>query len=194
MGLLCVCSVSGVEGGWTTCLLRQRGTMSGLDGALMCLSGILETELVVMPGWFFGFSSLQKDWVCFLHGKRNGKKNAFLNRKAGCGNNNVIYSSIAISSSRSWAHWKTFPRVPQMLLSPDSDQKAVRVASMLRWLSAYELCTHFFFFILHIRHHPLFFFFFFFYGHTCCIWKFPGEGSNRSCSCQPIPQPWQRGI
>ena len=30
--------------------------------------------------------------------------------------------------------------------------------------------------------------------HTYSIWKFPGEGSNRSCSWQPAPQPQQRGI
>ena len=27
------------------------------------------------------------------------------------------------------------------------------------------------------------FFFFFFFGHTLGIWKFPGQGSNPSCSC-----------
>lgn len=68
-----------VCGGWTICLLisqslRIRRTMSRPDGALMCLLDILEIELVVMTGWFFGFSSIQKDWVCFLQGKRNGKK------------------------------------------------------------------------------------------------------------------------
>ena len=26
------------------------------------------------------------------------------------------------------------------------------------------------------------------------IWKFPGQGSNRSCSCRRIPQPRQHGI
>ena len=26
---------------------------------------------------------------------------------------------------------------------------------------------------------------------TCGLWKFPGEGANRSCSCRPVPQPWQ---
>ena len=31
-------------------------------------------------------------------------------------------------------------------------------------------------------------------GHTRSIWKFPGEGSNWSCSHQPIPQPQQRQI
>ena len=29
------------------------------------------------------------------------------------------------------------------------------------------------------------FFFFFHFLVTCNIWKFPGRGSNRSCSCQP---------
>ena len=32
-------------------------------------------------------------------------------------------------------------------------------------------------------------FFLSFYGHTCGIWKFPDEGSNRSCHCQPTSQP-----
>ena len=36
--------------------------------------------------------------------------------------------------------------------------------------------------------------FFFFKGGTYDIWKFPGEGSNWSCSCQPSPQPRQHGI
>ena len=26
-------------------------------------------------------------------------------------------------------------------------------------------------------------------GRTCSIWRFPGEGSYRSCSCRPAPQP-----
>ena len=30
------------------------------------------------------------------------------------------------------------------------------------------------------------YFFLFFQGHTCSIWKFPGQGSNESCSCQPM--------
>lgn len=33
------------------------------------------------------------------------------------------------------------------------------------------------------------FFFFFLKGHNCGIWKFPGWGSNQSCTCQPTPQP-----
>ena len=37
-------------------------------------------------------------------------------------------------------------------------------------------------------------YFFSFYGYTHSIWKFPGQGSNQSCSCRPMPQPWQRGI
>ena len=34
----------------------------------------------------------------------------------------------------------------------------------------------------------LFFFIFPFYGRICSIWKFPGKGLNRNCSCQPMPQ------
>ena len=37
----------------------------------------------------------------------------------------------------------------------------------------------------------IFFFFLFFLGHTPGIWKFPGQGSNQGCSCQPTPQPQQ---
>ena len=37
-------------------------------------------------------------------------------------------------------------------------------------------------------------FFFFFKGRTCSIWRFPGQGLNRSYSCQPIPQPQQHRI
>ena len=35
------------------------------------------------------------------------------------------------------------------------------------------------------------FFFFAFQGHTHSIWKFSGQGSNWSQSCQPTPQPHQ---
>ena len=38
------------------------------------------------------------------------------------------------------------------------------------------------------------FIFMLFGGYTCGIWKFPGQESNWSCSCQPTPQPQQRGI
>ena len=31
-------------------------------------------------------------------------------------------------------------------------------------------------------------------GRTCCIWRFPGQGSRRSCSRWPTPQPQQCGI
>ena len=30
-----------------------------------------------------------------------------------------------------------------------------------------------------------------FYSYSHGIWKFPGYGSNWSCSCQPTPQPQQ---
>ena len=41
-----------------------------------------------------------------------------------------------------------------------------------------------------------FFFFFFclFQVCTCDIWRFPGQGSNWSCSSWPTPQPQQLGI
>ena len=44
--------------------------------------------------------------------------------------------------------------------------------------------TFFFYFLF-------FLFFCFFQGHSCGIWKFPGQGSNQSYSCQPTPQPHQ---
>ena len=31
-------------------------------------------------------------------------------------------------------------------------------------------------------------------GHTHSIWRFPGQGLNRSCSCRPTPQPQQHGV
>ena len=49
------------------------------------------------------------------------------------------------------------------------------------WGTAWD--AHFFSF--------LFFFFLSFYSHTFSIWKFPGQGSNHSCSCWPTPQPQQ---
>ena len=44
-----------------------------------------------------------------------------------------------------------------------------------------------------------FFFFFFFFGLVFLelhrgIWRFPGQGSNRSCRCWPTPEPQQRQI
>ena len=37
-------------------------------------------------------------------------------------------------------------------------------------------------------------FFLSFYGHTCGIWMFLGQGSNRSCSCGLCPQPQQHWV
>ena len=37
-------------------------------------------------------------------------------------------------------------------------------------------------------------FLFYFWGCILGTWRFPGQGSNRSCSCRPPPQPQQRGI
>ena len=39
-----------------------------------------------------------------------------------------------------------------------------------------------------------FFLFFSFYDSTCGIGSFPGQESNRSCNCGPVPQPWQHLI
>ena len=38
------------------------------------------------------------------------------------------------------------------------------------------------------------FVFCFFQGCTCGTWRFPGQGLNQSCTCQPMPQPQQHGI
>ena len=40
----------------------------------------------------------------------------------------------------------------------------------------------------------LFYLLLFFQGCWCGIWKFPGQGLNWSCSCQPIPQTQQHQI
>ena len=40
----------------------------------------------------------------------------------------------------------------------------------------------------------LFYFICLFQGRTCRIWRFPGQGSNQSCCCQPTPQPQQHRI
>ena len=45
-----------------------------------------------------------------------------------------------------------------------------------------------------LKIHTSFFFFFPFEGRSFSIWKFPGQGVNRSCSCRPTPQPQQHGI
>jgi len=31
-------------------------------------------------------------------------------------------------------------------------------------------------------------------GRSCSIWRFPGQGSNQSCSHWPMPEPQKRGI
>ena len=44
---------------------------------------------------------------------------------------------------------------------------------------------------LYFSNYYLFYFIFslfIFQGCTCGIWRFPGQGSNQSCSCQPTPQ------
>ena len=51
----------------------------------------------------------------------------------------------------------------------------------------------------HWKSTPFLSFFFFlsfclFQGHTHSIWRFPGQGSNWSCSCWPTPEPQQLGI
>ena len=33
-----------------------------------------------------------------------------------------------------------------------------------------------------------------FYSHTCCVWKFQGQGLKQSCRCRPTPQPRQHQI
>ena len=37
-------------------------------------------------------------------------------------------------------------------------------------------------------------YFFSFYSCTCGTWRVPGQGSDQSCSCRPISQPWQHRI
>ena len=37
-------------------------------------------------------------------------------------------------------------------------------------------------------------FVFSFWGHTRCIWRFPGQGSNQNCSRWPTPQPQQHQL
>ena len=53
-------------------------------------------------------------------------------------------------------------------------------------ISKYQNLSFFFFFF--------FFFFLSFWGCTHCIWRFPGQGSNWSCSHRPIPWPQQHEI
>ena len=62
-------------------------------------------------------------------------------------------------------------------------------------------CQGFFFFFFFFLLFFFYFFFFFFFLSFChflgCsrgIWRFPGQGSNRSCSRQPTPEPQQHGI
>ena len=50
------------------------------------------------------------------------------------------------------------------------------------------------YYLQHFQQNLFFFFFFSFYGRTQGIWKFPGQESNWSYSCQPTTQPQQRSI
>ena len=56
------------------------------------------------------------------------------------------------------------------------DLNYLKILSILLFLSIYLFC------------------FLSFQGRTRSIWRFPGQGSNRSCSHRPTPQPQQHGI
>lgn len=56
-----VCVERGTVYLFTSQILSSRGTMSSSDRVLIHHPEILELELIVMTGWFFGVSSLQKD-------------------------------------------------------------------------------------------------------------------------------------
>ena len=47
---------------------------------------------------------------------------------------------------------------------------------------------------IYIYIHIYFLSFCHFLGRSCSIWRFPGQGSNWSCSHQPMPEPQQRWI
>ena len=52
-----------------------------------------------------------------------------------------------------------------------------------QWSEPLQLDSFFFFLSFFLS-------FFFFYGHTCSLWKFPGQGLNQSCSWGlPVPHP-----
>ena len=71
-------------------------------------------------------------------------------------------------------------------LSGGRDQTPIfEVTTVTSWVCYYWVRT---------GTHKTFLFLVFLGSCTWGIWRFPGEGSNRSWSCRPTPQPQQRGI
>ena len=69
--------------------------------------------------------------------------------------------------------------------------------ALLEWFTGCKswLRNHLITLNIKVQHHCIsFFFFFLFKGCTRGIWRFPGWGSNWSCSRQPTPEPQPRGI
>ena len=67
--------------------------------------------------------------------------------------------------------------------------QVVLPSQSMAWLPQHQSVT-----LSQLSNGVFFFFFFFllsFQGRTHGIWRVPGQGSNRSCSCQLMPQPHQ---
>ena len=70
-----------------------------------------------------------------------------------------------------------------LTLTPNDQSKNVFLSSSkLSWLNMTSII------FLNLKYLYLFIFCLF-QGCTCSIWRFSGQGSNQSCSHQPIPQP-----
>ena len=63
--------------------------------------------------------------------------------------------------------------------------KRIKFCNLFNSLGKYDLYSFSFFLFLSFCH---------FFGHSRGIWRLPGEGSTRSCSRRPTPEPQQRGI
>ena len=95
------------------------------------------------------------------------------------------------SSPSEYCHPQITPQI-----NPAPDPLPRTPISQLIWLSNRERILCFFFFLKNqqTNKRKLFFFFFLFRATPAAYRKFPGYGSNWSCSCCPTPQPQQRRI
>ena len=93
----------------------------------------------------------------------------------------------------------SFKKLPVHLISSLFYSSSFIAFFCMNWILSivtFIYCNNFYTFFQFFFSPFLFFFlnFFSFQGQTCSIWKFPGEESNWSCSCQPTAQPQQRQI
>ena len=95
----------------------------------------------------------------------------------------VVTWAMAVNNTESLTHWDTREFLPCLILvhmpscAPSLRGKVPELDSLD--IGEPKLFRVFLFFLL---------------GDTCSIWRFPGQESNRSRSCWPMPQPQQHQI